>query len=280
MKWIYEQHLYTHTLKPIINRFASTNEPLNVWNSRITLRMYLIICLCGWKWETAFRFRSCFFECLKTNSEYNNFSIWWSNSCRCEYKFFIFTVVSHRIFEIRVKLIGIKHLQKGTFYIVFFWCQRVAVLLIKWFHFHLSFQTQSVEGTRLVFRSRFFTPAGLHLRFIPPQQIDPTIFLELDEKLADSHVVLSVNCVLLCGTIILLVIMRKIDKKDKEKVCHIYICSTYFWHLNNVHIFSHKICSNVVIYMYGKVVLTMPYQLSSKNIILSIKDHALVTHRC
>ena len=28
-KWNYEQHLYTHTLIPIINRFASTNEPLN-----------------------------------------------------------------------------------------------------------------------------------------------------------------------------------------------------------------------------------------------------------
>ena len=27
-KWNYEQHLYTHMLKPIINRFASTNEPL------------------------------------------------------------------------------------------------------------------------------------------------------------------------------------------------------------------------------------------------------------
>ena len=27
-KWNYEQHLYTHTLIPIINRFASTNEPL------------------------------------------------------------------------------------------------------------------------------------------------------------------------------------------------------------------------------------------------------------
>ena len=29
-KWNYEQHLYTHTLIPIINRFASTNEPLRV----------------------------------------------------------------------------------------------------------------------------------------------------------------------------------------------------------------------------------------------------------
>ena len=29
-KWNYEQHLYTHTLIPIINRFASTNEPLKV----------------------------------------------------------------------------------------------------------------------------------------------------------------------------------------------------------------------------------------------------------
>ena len=28
-KWNYEQHLYTHTLIPIINRFASTNEPLS-----------------------------------------------------------------------------------------------------------------------------------------------------------------------------------------------------------------------------------------------------------
>ena len=27
-KWNYEQHLYTYTLIPIINRFASTNEPL------------------------------------------------------------------------------------------------------------------------------------------------------------------------------------------------------------------------------------------------------------
>ena len=26
-KWNYEQHLYTHTLIPIINRFGSTNEP-------------------------------------------------------------------------------------------------------------------------------------------------------------------------------------------------------------------------------------------------------------
>ena len=29
-KWNYEQHLYTHTLIPIINRFASTNEPLKL----------------------------------------------------------------------------------------------------------------------------------------------------------------------------------------------------------------------------------------------------------
>ena len=31
-KWNYEQHLYTHTLIPIniINRFASTNEPLTI----------------------------------------------------------------------------------------------------------------------------------------------------------------------------------------------------------------------------------------------------------
>ena len=28
--WNYEQHLYTHTLIPIINRFASTNEPLSI----------------------------------------------------------------------------------------------------------------------------------------------------------------------------------------------------------------------------------------------------------
>ena len=28
LEWNYEQHLYTHTLIPIINRFASTNEPL------------------------------------------------------------------------------------------------------------------------------------------------------------------------------------------------------------------------------------------------------------
>ena len=30
-KWNYEQHLYTHTLIPIINRFASTNKPLNIY---------------------------------------------------------------------------------------------------------------------------------------------------------------------------------------------------------------------------------------------------------
>ena len=32
-KWNFEQHIYTHTLIPIINRFASTNEPLsfNLW---------------------------------------------------------------------------------------------------------------------------------------------------------------------------------------------------------------------------------------------------------
>ena len=29
-KWYYEQHLYTHTLIPIINGFASTNEPLKI----------------------------------------------------------------------------------------------------------------------------------------------------------------------------------------------------------------------------------------------------------
>ena len=29
LKWNYEQHLYTHTLIPIIYRFASTNEPLS-----------------------------------------------------------------------------------------------------------------------------------------------------------------------------------------------------------------------------------------------------------
>ena len=31
-KWNYEQHLNTHTLIPIINRFASTNEPLSKCN--------------------------------------------------------------------------------------------------------------------------------------------------------------------------------------------------------------------------------------------------------
>ena len=30
-KWNYEQHLYTHTLIPTINRFVSTNEPLSVF---------------------------------------------------------------------------------------------------------------------------------------------------------------------------------------------------------------------------------------------------------
>ena len=34
-KWNYEQHLYTHTLIPIINRFASTNEPLKRQHSPI-----------------------------------------------------------------------------------------------------------------------------------------------------------------------------------------------------------------------------------------------------
>ena len=33
-KWNYEQHLYTHTLIPIINRLASTNEPLNIVKHR------------------------------------------------------------------------------------------------------------------------------------------------------------------------------------------------------------------------------------------------------
>ena len=35
-KWNYEQHLYTHTLIPIINRFASTNEPLKKEQGRYT----------------------------------------------------------------------------------------------------------------------------------------------------------------------------------------------------------------------------------------------------
>ena len=36
-KWNYGQHLYTHTLIPIINGFASTNEPLNdiLWPGHI-----------------------------------------------------------------------------------------------------------------------------------------------------------------------------------------------------------------------------------------------------
>ena len=58
-KWNYEQHLYTHTLIPIINRFASTNEPLSVveclqshwcskswttgWDSCLSLEMWLWI---------------------------------------------------------------------------------------------------------------------------------------------------------------------------------------------------------------------------------------------
>ena len=33
-KWNYEQHLYTHTLIPIINRYASTNEPLSLNDSK------------------------------------------------------------------------------------------------------------------------------------------------------------------------------------------------------------------------------------------------------
>ena len=42
-KWNYEQHLYTHTLIPIINRFASTNEPLNANNSAIAEVIFLFL---------------------------------------------------------------------------------------------------------------------------------------------------------------------------------------------------------------------------------------------
>ena len=55
-KWKYEQHLYTHTLIPIINRFAGTNEPLNTIlfsTSHITWQhegciyyMFLLSCFC------------------------------------------------------------------------------------------------------------------------------------------------------------------------------------------------------------------------------------------
>ena len=34
-KWNYEQHLFTHTLIPIMNGFASTNEPLSPHSSII-----------------------------------------------------------------------------------------------------------------------------------------------------------------------------------------------------------------------------------------------------
>ena len=35
----YEQHLHTHTLIPMVNRFASTNVPLNIDRSPPTLNM-------------------------------------------------------------------------------------------------------------------------------------------------------------------------------------------------------------------------------------------------
>ena len=40
-KWNYEQHLYTHTLIPIINRFASTNEPLR-WYIHLSRSVWFV----------------------------------------------------------------------------------------------------------------------------------------------------------------------------------------------------------------------------------------------
>ena len=41
-KWNYEQHLYTHTLIPIIYRFASTNEPLSSHDNLYYIHFYIL----------------------------------------------------------------------------------------------------------------------------------------------------------------------------------------------------------------------------------------------
>ena len=84
-------------------------------------------------------------------------------------------------------------------------------------------QIHGIERTSVIFRSQFFTVSGFQLVLIPPEAIDfASIILQFDEKLADSHTVLSVNSALLCLYIIVLIILRKFDRKDARKVMVIF----------------------------------------------------------
>ena len=86
-------------------------------------------------------------------------------------------------------------------------------------------QIHGIDGTSVIFRSQFFAVSGFQLVLIPPEALDfSSIILQFDEKLADSHTVLSVDSTLFCLYIIFLIILRQFDRKDARKVMIILRC--------------------------------------------------------
>ena len=71
----------------------------------------------------------------------------------------------------------------------------------------------------MIFRSQFFAVSGYQLILVSPESIDFTsIILNFDEKLADSYVVLSVHTGMIGLFFIALIILRRIDRNDRQKV--------------------------------------------------------------
>ena len=83
----------------------------------------------------------------------------------------------------------------------------------------IQLQIEGIEGTSIMFRSRFFAVSGFQLVLVSPEGIDfSSIILQFDERLADSNVVLSVGCGLICVFLISLIILKYADRKDAQKV--------------------------------------------------------------
>ena len=71
----------------------------------------------------------------------------------------------------------------------------------------------------MIFRSQFFSVSGFQLILVSPQAIDFTsLILNVDEKLADSYVVLSVHSGMIGLFFIAMIVLRYIDRKDAQKV--------------------------------------------------------------
>ena len=71
----------------------------------------------------------------------------------------------------------------------------------------------------MIFRSQFFAVSGFQLILVSPEAIDFTsIIINFDEKLADSYVVLSVHTGMIGLFFIAMVLLRRIDRQDKQKV--------------------------------------------------------------